>query len=303
MEAAGFAAVKRAAAILSEAYREGRALPNLPSAERVAAYLATRMPATYAACYAALREVRAVLGERTIASILDIGAGSGAAALAAREPFPAASITLIERDAALAEAAREWLPGAVLLMQDAARMESLTPHDLVIAAYSLGEMGAQTVPRLARRMWRAARVALVIVEPGTPKGFALLRDIRSDLLEAGAHMLAPCPAASACPMIDPDWCHFAARVERSPLHRRLKEGALGYEDEKFSYVAFAREPASLPPARIIRRPQHQAGLIAIETCTPVGLKSERILKRDREAFRAARKADWGDVWNGCEPRP
>jgi ribosomal protein RSM22 (predicted rRNA methylase) len=297
VEDTGFAAVKRAAAILSDAYREGRAPLSQPAAERVAAYLVTRMPATYAANCRVLAEAAHLLGERAVASVLDIGAGAGAAALAARERFPAARLTLIERDAARAEAARQWLPEADFRAQDAARMESFPPHDLVIASYSLGEMGPHTGPRVAQRLWKAARVALVILEPGTPKGFALLREIRADLLAASAYMLAPCPVAAACPMADPDWCHFAARVERSSMHRRIKEGALGYEDEKFSYVAFAREPVTLPAARIIRRPQHHAGLIAIETCTPAGLRGERISKRDRDGFRAARKADWGDAWN------
>ncbi len=296
VEAAGFAAVKRAAAILSDAYRDGRVPLALPAPERVAAYLVTRMPATYAANCRALSEAAHLLGERAISSVLDVGAGSGAAALAAREHFPAAELTLIERDAALAEAARPWLPEAVFRVQDAARIETFPPHDLVIASYSLGEMGPHTGPRVVRRLWQAARVALVILEPGTPKGFAFLREIRTSLLAAGAHMLAPCPAAAACPMADPDWCHFAARVERSSMHRRIKEGALGYEDEKFSYIAFAREPVILPAARIIRRPRHHASLIEIETCTPTGLRPERISRRDRDAFRAARKADWGDAW-------
>jgi ribosomal protein RSM22 (predicted rRNA methylase) len=82
----------------------------------------------------------------------------------------------------------------------------------------------------------AARVALVVIEPGTPRGAGAIRTIREELLAAGAHMLAPCPAAMPCPLAAPDWCHFAARVERSSLHRRIKEGALGYEDEKYSYV-------------------------------------------------------------------
>jgi ribosomal protein RSM22 (predicted rRNA methylase) len=100
---------------------------------------------------------------------------------------------------------------------------------------------------------------------------------------------------SACPIVDPDWCHFAARVERSSLHRRVKGGELGHEDEKFSYVALARESVPLPGARIVRHPRHHPGLIEIETCTPDGLRSVRVLKRDRERFRAARKASWGDA--------
>ena len=111
-------------------------------------------------------------------------------------------------------------------------------------------------------------------------------------------MLAPCPAETACPMTEPDWCHFAARVERSSLHRRVKDGQLNYEDEKFSYVAVGREAVPLPAGRIIRHPQHRPGLIVLETCTAAGLQSQRITKRTKEDFRAARKASWGDTWSG-----
>jgi ribosomal protein RSM22 (predicted rRNA methylase) len=65
--------------------------------------------------------------------------------------------------------------------------------------------------------------------------------------------------------------------------------------KKFSYVALAREPVDLPGARIIRRPRHQPGLIELETCTPRGVRTERVAKRDRERFRAARQARWGDA--------
>src|SRR5664280_688181 len=99
----------------------------------------------------------------------------------------------------------------------------------------------------------------VAIEPGTPKGFTLIRKIRAELLEAGARMVAPCPMEVPCPMADPDWCHFAARVERSSMHRRLKNAELGYEDEKFSYVAVAREPVEPAGARVIRRPRHHPG--------------------------------------------
>ena len=136
-----------------------------------------------------------------------------------------------------------------------------------------------------------------MVEPGTPKGFALIRAVRDELLAAGAHIAAPCPGSMACPMVDPDWCHFAARVERSSLHRRLKGGELGYEDEKYSYVAFTREAMASPAARILRRPQHHPGWIELRTCAETGLATRRITKRDREAFREARqrrlgRSDW-----------
>ena len=287
-ESTGFPALKRAAAALSDAYREGRQA-RMMSDDHVTAYLVTRMPATYAAARAALDE----LPDLPVDSILDIGAGSGAASLAVRERFPVAGkVTLVERDPSMAEAAREFLPDAHVVAADVVTLRSLPPHDLVIAAYSLGEIDADLVLRL----WAAAQKAIVVVEPGTPRGAARIAAIRERLLALGAHMAAPCPAAMPCPLADPDWCHFAARVERSSLHRRLKDGELGYEDEKFSYVAVTREAVALGGARVLRHPRHHPGLIELELCTAAGPRRERVTKRDRERFRAARKAGWGSLY-------
>ncbi len=285
-----FAELKRSAEAMSAAYREGK--PGVISAE---AYLVTRMPATYAASYTALAEL-AVRVSR-IETVLDVGCGTGAASVAVRELFRGARITLMERDASLMKEARALLPGAEFLAADAARIERFPERDLAVAAYSVGEIGAAA----AIKMWDAARVGIVILEPGTPRGFALIRQIRDELLARGAHIAAPCPGGMACPIAGDNWCHFAARVERSSLHRRLKGGDLGYEDEKFSYIAVTRQPVEPAEGRIVRRPQHRPGLIELEVCTAAGLQSQRVSKREREAFRQARHAAWGARWPGKRP--
>ncbi len=271
---------------MSDGYRAGRAV-QLGDEERTVAYLVTRMPATYAASLAVLREVT-----WSVHTVLDAGAGTGGASLAAHALFPEAAITLIERDPAFAGAAQQFLPEARIIRADAVAMDNIPEHDLVIAAYSLGEMGH----RMIQPLWRAARAALAVIEPGTPKGYGLILRARDELLAAGAHMAAPCPAETPCPILPPDWCHFAARVERSSLHRRIKHADLGYEDEKFSYVVLSREAREMAPARIVRRPHQAPGLITLELCTPGGLETENVRKHDREAFRAARHASWGDRW-------
>lgn len=283
-DSVGFPALKAAAAEMSDAYREGRP-SRATGEERVAAYLVTRMPATYAAAYMVLQEVRERIGDVT--TILDVGAGSGAASLAARAFWPEAKITMIERDRGLSDAAREFLPAAEILLRDVKQIAPFPPADLVIAAYSIGEFGDAA----AARMHQAAARAFAAIEPGTPKGFALIRRLR----ELGGHIAAPCPGDVPCPVLEPDWCHFAARVERSSLHRRIKGAELGYEDEKFSYVVLAKEPVEAARRRIIRRPEQKPGLIVLETCTPEGLRTERVTKRDKEAFRAARHARWGET--------
>jgi len=115
-----FAALKRASGTLSDAYRGGAPADaaRLPAAERVAAYMVTRMPATYVAAHRVLGEVRERLRGCRVESVLDVGGGTGAASLAARHWFPDAAITLLDRDPAFADAALECLPGAALRLDD-----------------------------------------------------------------------------------------------------------------------------------------------------------------------------------------
>ena len=99
-------AVARAAAELSDRYRaEEREGPFMSSDEHRLAYLATRMPATYAAVYAVLDETAARLGDAAVASVIDVGAGPGTAAWAATDVFPDLErVTLVERDTRLVSA-------------------------------------------------------------------------------------------------------------------------------------------------------------------------------------------------------
>ena len=107
----------------------------------------------------------------------------------------------------------------------------------------------------------------MIVEPGTPDGYTRVIEARDRLIDAGFRVAAPCPHSAACPIVPgEDWCHFSARVSRSSLHRQVKGGSLPYEDEKFSYVAAARFPATPAPSRVVRRPQIRKGQVLLDLC-------------------------------------
>lgn len=147
---------------------------------------------------------------------------------------------------------------------------------------------------------RASEAAVVVTEPGTPDGYARVIAARDRLVAAGLRVLAPCPHSAQCPMVPgEDWCHFAARVNRSSLHRQVKGGSLPYEDEKFSYVAAVRPGVTGAPAagRIVRRPQKRKGQVLLELCTEGdGLRPATVTKRHGAGYRAARDARWGDAW-------
>ena len=294
---------------LSARYRQGDAAtsPILSSEADVAAYAGYRMPATYAAVHAVLAEAAVRAPGFEPRTQIDVGGGTGAAVWAAAEVWPsldrcvvveqvAGAIGLGKRLAAQAslEAVRsaEWRRGLV----DPA---SPSPDgDLVTLSYVLGELPDRSRDDVVR--WLAGRArAVALIEPGTPAGYERIRAARARLIEEGLHVVAPCPHDGECP-IEPgrDWCHFATRLPRSGLHRRLKAGTLGFEDEKFAYVVAGRFTPERPDARIIRHPKKHKGWVALDLCTASeGLKpGVAVSKKQGPAYRAARDAEWGDGW-------
>jgi len=163
---------------------------------------------------------------------------------------------------------------------------------VVLASYALGELAPTARIGAAQAMWAAATGALIIIEPGTPVGFAAIREIRDTLIAAGATLRAPCPHDNACPMAGDDWCHFAARVQRSPLHRQLKGADLSYEDEKFSYVAFTKTTPARAAARVLRHPGRPPKRVELAACTRTGLRRVTVGKSHPE-YRQAKELAWG----------
>ena len=135
---------------------------------------------------------------------------------------------------------------------------------------------------------------LLLIEPGTPAGYAHLREIRTLLLREGAHLAAPCPHENDCPLPEDDWCHFTCRVARSRIHKQLKGGDAPYEDEKFCYLALTRQQPIPAKARILRHPRIDPGKITLQLCTQEGLSTREIRKKDGPLFKTARKSDCGD---------
>jgi ribosomal protein RSM22 (predicted rRNA methylase) len=293
------------AAALSQRYRgeQSDGKPHVATEDDALAYLAARMPATYAAVRAALAAIAEAAPDFAPATMLDIGAGPGTALWAAADCWPdLAEAMLIEASPVFARIGRELAAGAALpqtvwQVGDVVTNDIDTPpRDLVTAAYVLNEIAPEQRPALVEKLWRLTSGTLVIVEPGTPAGWQHVLAARSQLIEAGAHMVAPCPHAQACPLTPPDWCHFAQRVARSRTHRQAKGAELGWEDEKFSYVAVSRSPVVHAAPRVIAHPRRASGHVTLKLCNPDGTAGEELIsRRAGERFKRARRADWGDV--------
>ncbi|MBB4003944.1 small ribosomal subunit Rsm22 family protein [Aurantimonas endophytica] len=303
------AGLRTEGARLSQRYRaetrDGKR--HLDGEAAVLAYLAARMPATFAAVRASLAAVALRRPDFAPLTLLDVGAGPGTALWAALDTFDSlGAATLVEAsppamaigqalcEAGLSDAgpAVEWVEADVL-----AGLSAREPADLVSLAYVLDELPPAATPRLVAELWRLTRGVLVIVEPGTTAGWRRILAARDQLLAEGGAILAPCPHAAACPLTPPDWCHFAERVERSRTHRLTKGGTVPYEDEKFIYLAVARQAAPPPAARVLAPPRSGSGKVQLKLCTAGGTLQERLVtKREGETFRSARRLEWGDAW-------
>jgi ribosomal protein RSM22 (predicted rRNA methylase) len=306
------AQLTRAARDLSDAYRTApdRPRPGLAmdsDAARIA-YLVTRFPATLAALAAAMRQVASRVDIAEARELLELGSGPGPSLWALAPLMPALErARCVDADHRMLAIARELAESAPLppsaavdyVTGDLSRPSSLIPADVVVMSYALGELAERDRAAVTDRAWAATRDTLIVVEPGTSAGFERIRAARRHLVEMEAALIAPCPHADSCPVASPDWCHFAARTERTRLHRQLKGGALGYEDEKFSFVAVTRcGGATRAAARIVSRPHLHSGFVRLRLCSRDGLREETVSRRHGPRYRAARHASWGDEWEG-----
>lgn len=297
--------LSRAAAELSDAYRSRRSgsTPFMRTDPHRLAYLAVRLPATYAAVHAALAASADRLPEPPT-TCLDLGAGPGTASWSAAQVWPSlGGFTLVERDPTLIALGREIatsgppsLRNADWRTADLSEARSFSDHDLVVCGYAIGELASPAADRLVDAAWQVAGRLVVFVEPGTVPGFARIRRVRDRLISLGGHVVAPCPHADDCPMPANDWCHFSQRLDRTSLHRILKAGEMGHEDEKYAYVAVSREPADPVSARLLRQPQRRSGHAHLTLCTPTGIDRVTVTRSNKPDWKRLRRLRWGDPW-------
>lgn len=293
---------------LSDRYRTDKsssAKNFIQSRGDVDAYVAFRMPATFAAVYSALKQVQESLPGWSPRSLLDVGAGPGTVMWAASVVYPDLdAITLFERE-----------DGMIALGKRLAKHSSSSPvkqvqwvktditggwkeslYDLVTASYVLGELSEEYRDAFIEKLWMETRGTLVIIEPGTPDGFSRIRRARERLISEGGSIIAPCTHELTCPMAEDNWCHFSQRVSRSRLHRQVKASQLSYEDEKFSFIAASRKRGEIFMGRVLRHPQVRKGHINFEICSEGELVNRTITRKDRELYRYAKGLGWGSAF-------
>lgn len=288
----------KAAEGISARYREndgsGRRLVS--SRRDILAYSAVRMPATFGAVSRSLELALECFPDDRFGTVLDVGAGTGAATHAAALMADCGEFTCIEREPEMISVGKQltefaglpavWKQGDITSGFD----ESA---ELVMCSYCLNELTESARRKAVERLWNSTQRLLLIVEPGTPEGYSRILSAREQLIGLGARIATPCPHENACPLGSGDWCHFTVRVARSRLHKQLKGGDVPYEDEKFCFLAASREEISPCAARVLRHPRIDSGRITLKLCTPDGAE-ERMVTKKSPLFKAARKSDAGD---------
>lgn len=286
---------------LQVAYRKGETSSHVS----LSAYLATRVPATFAANETVYEALTLALPDFAPESLLDIGAGPGVASWAAVAAWQTiAKVTQCEQDKNFASLAATLnassnipvLATASIILKSEATLPLDVKADLVTASYMLAELPLEQMSQTAMRLWARTGQVLVLIEPGTPQGFARLRVVRDTLLGQGAFVLAPCTHQNACPMAAKDWCHFKTRVQRSREHMHAKGGTVPFEDEAFSYLVLSRQTAPQTGARVVAPVVVSKPGVSLRLCDASGLQDVSVASRDKASYKQAKKTAWGHVW-------
>jgi ribosomal protein RSM22 (predicted rRNA methylase) len=317
----------RAAQALSARYRapgaDGKRAPA-SSAEEWLGYAALIMPATYAQLRGAMAAAAARVPGWAPATVLDMGSGPGTALWAAAAQWPTVrTLTAWEREPEAIALGRSLARGSEAAVVRAAQWERLDlralnqtnnvptfqrsnvstvqRYDLVVLGHVLNELDIVAWRAVVGAAWRQAGGLLLIVEPGTPEGFAVVRAARDALLAEGARTIAPCAHDRPCPL-ENDWCHFPQRLKRPDFQRRARGAPSEWEDSKFAYAALARFLPEAPVwGRVIREPFSNKAYAEVKISSVEGVARYRALKRHRDVFRLVKHLRWGAALS--EPPP
>lgn len=288
------------AQIISDRYRnnDGQGKRLLTEQDEAISYAISRMPATYSAVYSVVQHtLENYNGD--LETLLDIGAGTGAATWAINELIQIKQAKCFEREDSMINIGKHLMNNTELdgiewkkynILQD----EIEEKADIVITSYMINELPENEKDGAIQKLWNATNKLFIIIEPGTPQGFKNILKMRENLLKNGGYIVAPCSHQGECKIEEDDWCAFYTRVARSAIHRQAKKGELGYEDEKFSYIAFSKVPVEKNGARILRHPQIYKGYVNVKLCTEDGIQDKVYSKKDGEIYKRIRKLGAGE---------
>ena len=260
------------------------------------AYLAHFGPRAVVALARAIRSLPTSSAPR---HVVDIGAGSGASALAWLA-VGAKKVTLVERSAKALALAKQLHAGLPVELRHASLFDAsaITEASHLSASFVVGELPADTdLIALFTRLAPKATTT-VLVDAGDQPRARRLQQLRDALVVTDVAVHGPCPHREPCPALvrERDWCHD--RVDKQ-LPERLARFArtVGRDDGamSLSWLSWSRGLTAAAPAGIvvIGEPRAEKGRVRVPICGPGGLRFLQVLKRDKAAFRVARELPRG----------
>ncbi len=271
---------------IQKRYRNLEAKEGFENTKELEAYTLFRTPATEAA----LKKVFSHLEGKTFKTALELGCGPGSSYPHLKDLF-VEKIVYIEKE----EGFRREMEGVTWMTRSFLDDFLYPPSDLVLFSYSLGELSNKEQIDTLFRAIEATKDTIVILEPGTMHGYESLLRARDFLIQNNFFIHAPCFHTKECPKKGKGWCHFSVRVERSRVHRQIKGGTLGYEDEKYCFVIASKKPENKNCFTILDTPKVEKHRIRLNLCTPDGEKIFECKAHNRELFKSLKKKGWGEM--------
>ena len=273
------------------------------------AYLALRIPATYAQIYSAFLQIQEINPSWNPRSILDIGSGPGTAVWAALDIWSSVKqARCIDKNKNLLFLGKEIMEKASLAIDISLECKDIiemshyeNKYDLVIIANILNELTLSQQEILLKKAFDQCNGIMIIIEPGTSIGVTIVQKV-SKQFSGKANLLAPYINNSF--IFDPKiWIHFSQRFIRPEFQRRIRQHmrdsslmASDWEDAKFAYVAIGKIlPKEMIWGRCIGPVKKQKGFLEMFVLTQSEIKQVKIFKKNKKEYDFAKNLQWGAV--------
>ena len=289
--------MKKSREILTDKYKTktSKSLDLIESEEESVTYAISRMPATFSVIYELLQKMsdQDFLGD--FDSVIDVGSGTGTSFFALRELGYKGDISLFENNSYMIDTFKKLSDKYNVCKYNIISENLPIQADLVMSSYMLSELQESDRINAFKELLCASKKYVLVVDTGTPKTYQDYMKLKDYAIENGFYVIAPCKS-DVCPL-ENDYCQFYSRVERSSLHRMLKDAERSFEDEPYFYLLLARENVKKSGDRIIRRPIISQGKVELKLCTSSGVISKIYTKQNKDSFKRAKKAKINDVIN------
>ncbi len=274
------------------------------------AYLALRSPATYAQIYATLANAKELLPSWKPRTMLDLGSGPGTTIWAAHEVWDTITeARAIDQQNSIISLGKQIADTAILPItinwnrQDIREgiVEDEKTYDVVVIANVLNELNPTTAEKVIGQAFNKTSGVLVIIEPGTPTGSAIVQNAAKILSKAGT-LIAPYIESFVVQQND-FYVHFSQKFTRPEFQRRIRQQmresslmASDWEDAKYSYTIISKLPAEITLwGRCVGPAQIQKGFLEIPILTKTSLEKLKVMKRNKLQYNFAKDLKWGDL--------